>query len=49
MPNELDPLQDQWYTYTDKGQPFYVVDIDEADKGHRDHGPRRLFDSSSFQ
>ena len=31
MPNELDPLQDQWYTYTDKGQPFYVVDIDEAD------------------
>jgi len=30
MPNELDPIIDQWYTHLDKGQRFYVVAIDEA-------------------
>lgn len=30
MPNELDPLTDQWYVYQDKGQRFYVTAIDEA-------------------
>lgn len=29
MPNELDPLPDQWYTHLDKGQRFYVTAIDE--------------------
>ena len=29
MPNELDPLEDQWYTFVDKGQRFYIVAIDE--------------------
>ena len=29
MPNELDPIVDQWYTHRDKGQRFYVVAIDE--------------------
>ena len=29
MTNELDPLEDQWYAYIDKGQRFYVVAIDE--------------------
>ena len=29
MPNELDPLTDQWYTHLDKGQRFYVTAIDE--------------------
>jgi len=29
MPNELDPLLDQWYTHLDKGQRFYVTAIDE--------------------
>ena len=29
MPNELDPLEDQWYAYLDKGQRFYIVAIDE--------------------
>ena len=31
MPNELDPRIDQWYSYIDKGQSFYVVAIDEED------------------
>jgi hypothetical protein len=31
MSNELDPLEDQWYSYNDKGQRFYVVAIDEED------------------
>ena len=30
MPNEFDPLIDQWYAYQDKGQRFYVTAIDEA-------------------
>ena len=30
MPNELDPIIDQWYTHLDKGQRFYVVAIDEV-------------------
>ena len=30
MPNELDPLLDQWYTHLDKGQRFYVTAIDES-------------------
>jgi hypothetical protein len=30
MPNELDPIVDQWYTHLDKGQRFYVVAIDEV-------------------
>ncbi len=29
MANELDPLVDQWYQHTDKGQQFYVTAIDE--------------------
>ncbi len=29
MPNELDPIPDQWYTHIDKGQRFYVTAIDE--------------------
>lgn len=29
MPNELDPLEDQWYAFIDKGQRFYIVAIDE--------------------
>jgi hypothetical protein len=29
MPNDLDPLEDQWYTFVDKGQRFYIVAIDE--------------------
>lgn len=29
MPNELDPLEDQWYAFIDKGQCFYIVAIDE--------------------
>ena len=29
MPNELDPRVDQWYAHTDKGQRFYVIDVDE--------------------
>ena len=31
MPNELDPQIDQWYTYLDKGQRFYVIAIDEEE------------------
>jgi hypothetical protein len=29
MPNELDPIPDQWYAHLDKGQRFYVTAIDE--------------------
>jgi len=29
MPNELDPIPDQWYTHFDKGQRFYVTAFDE--------------------
>lgn len=29
MPEFLDPVIDQWYWHRDKGQLFYVVDIDE--------------------
>jgi len=29
MPNELDPIPDQWYTHLDKGQRFYVTAFDE--------------------
>lgn len=29
MPNELDPLVDQWYAHHDKGQRFVVTAIDE--------------------
>ena len=29
MPNELDPIPDQWYSHLDKGQRFYVTAIDE--------------------
>ena len=30
MPNELDPIPDQWYAHLDKGQRFYVTAIDEG-------------------
>ncbi len=29
MPNELDPIPDQWYAHLDKGQRFYVTAVDE--------------------
>ena len=29
MPNELDPLIEQWYAHVDKGQLFYITDINE--------------------
>ena len=29
MPNELDPIPEQWYTHLGKGQRFYVTAIDE--------------------
>ena len=32
MPNELDPIIDQWYAHLDKGQRFFVVAIDEEEK-----------------
>lgn len=32
MPNELDPVIDQWYAHLDKGQRFYVVAVDEDEK-----------------
>jgi hypothetical protein len=32
MINELDPRIDQWYAHRDKGQRFFVVDIDEANE-----------------
>jgi hypothetical protein len=30
MPNELDPLVDQWYFHEDKGQRFFVTAVNEA-------------------
>jgi len=32
MRNELDPLPDQWYSHLDKGQRFFVIDVDEEEK-----------------
>ena len=32
MRNELDPRIDQWYAHLDKGQRFFVIDIDEEEK-----------------
>lgn len=32
MTNELDPRIDQWYSHLDKGQRFYVVDINEEEE-----------------
>ena len=32
MPNQLDPIIDQWYAHLDKGQRFFVVAIDEDEK-----------------
>jgi 5,10-methenyltetrahydromethanopterin hydrogenase len=29
MRNELDPIIDQWYAHLDKGQRFFVIDIDD--------------------
>lgn len=29
MPSETDPIREQWYVHTDKGQRFQVVAIDE--------------------
>ena len=29
MLNELDPIIDQWYSHLDKGQRFYVIDVNE--------------------
>jgi len=29
MRNELDPLVDQWYAHLDKGQRFFVIEVDE--------------------
>jgi hypothetical protein len=29
MPTEADPIREQWYVHTDKGQRFQVVAIDE--------------------
>ena len=31
MKNELDPRIDQWYAHLDKGQRFFVVDIDDEE------------------
>jgi hypothetical protein len=28
MPNEIDPIVDNWYSHLDKGQRFYVVAVD---------------------
>ena len=30
MPNEFDPIPDQWYAHLDKGQRFYVTAVDES-------------------
>jgi hypothetical protein len=30
MPNELDPICNQWYSHIDKGQRFFVAATDEA-------------------
>ena len=32
MPNELDPVVDQWYAHRDKGQRFYVVAVDDDER-----------------
>lgn len=32
MPNELDALINQWYTYLDKGQRFFVTAINDTAK-----------------
>ena len=32
MPNELDPIVEQWYAHRDKGQRFYVVALDEDER-----------------
>jgi hypothetical protein len=32
MRNELDPIIDQWYAHLDKGQRFFVVDVDDDEK-----------------
>lgn len=29
MPNELDPLIDQWYAHLSKGQRFFITAVDE--------------------
>ena len=29
MPNELDPLVDEWYAHLDKGQRFFVTAVDD--------------------
>ncbi len=31
MSNEIDPIVDNWYHHLDKGQRFYVVDVNEED------------------
>jgi 5,10-methenyltetrahydromethanopterin hydrogenase len=31
MRNELDPRIEQWYAHLDKGQRFFVIDIDEEE------------------
>lgn len=31
MRNEFDPRIDQWYAHFDKGQRFFVIDIDEVE------------------
>lgn len=31
MRNEFDPRIDQWYAHFDKGQRFFVIDIDEEE------------------
>lgn len=31
MPNELDPIVGQWYAHLDKGQRFYVTDVNVDD------------------
>ena len=30
MQNELDPIPGNWYAHQDKGQPFFVIDIDSG-------------------
>lgn len=32
MPNELDPLTDQWYLHQDKGQRFFVTAVNDVEK-----------------
>ena len=31
MPNQLDPIIDQWYAHLDKGQRFFVVAINDEE------------------